>query len=315
MSSPSSYLRSTSWFAYLELVRLPAVFTAMADVVMGFLFTHPRLPSRDRWELALILAASSALYLAGMVLNDVFDLRTDARERPRRPLPSRRISVSAAQRLGWGLLAVGLALAWGAVAWGDGGLRPGWIGTLLAGCIVLYDGYLKRTALGPVGMGACRALNVLLGMSLAATGWRPEHWLVAGALGVYIAGVTWFARNEATRSHRWHLLAAMGVMLAGISLLLEVPHLTDETVVLLQQQPIRWTLLIGALGLLISYRCLGAVIDPTARRVQLAVRHCLTSLVMLDAAISFVVWDIPGAIAVMLLLIPTIFLGQWIYST
>ena len=29
--------------AYVELLRLPAVFTAMADVAMGFLFTHSNL--------------------------------------------------------------------------------------------------------------------------------------------------------------------------------------------------------------------------------------------------------------------------------
>ena len=33
--------------AYLELIRLPNVFTSMADVVMGFLFTHAVLGPSD----------------------------------------------------------------------------------------------------------------------------------------------------------------------------------------------------------------------------------------------------------------------------
>jgi 4-hydroxybenzoate polyprenyltransferase len=71
--------------AYLQLVRLPNVFTAMADILLGFLLTHRRL---DPWpQFALLLVASCLLYLAGMVLNDYFDREQDARERPFRPIP------------------------------------------------------------------------------------------------------------------------------------------------------------------------------------------------------------------------------------
>ena len=61
---------------YLQLMRLPAVFTAMADVTMGFLFVQWggaqwRPTPWDFATLASLLAASSLLYLAGMVLNDV----------------------------------------------------------------------------------------------------------------------------------------------------------------------------------------------------------------------------------------------------
>ena len=55
----------------MQLVRFPAVFTAMADILLGFLLTHSRL---EPWhEFALLLAASSLLYLSGMVLNDYFE--------------------------------------------------------------------------------------------------------------------------------------------------------------------------------------------------------------------------------------------------
>ena len=97
--------------AYLQLVRLPNVFTAMADVLLGYLFTHPRLEPVGHF--ALLLVASSMLYLAGMVLNDYFDQEQDARERPARPLPSGRVTPQAARLLG------------GAVAFGRRGLRLG----------------------------------------------------------------------------------------------------------------------------------------------------------------------------------------------
>ena len=44
---------------YLQLVRLPNLFTAMADVTMGFLFTHAAFGRGDAWVFALLLAASS----------------------------------------------------------------------------------------------------------------------------------------------------------------------------------------------------------------------------------------------------------------
>ena len=57
-------------------------------------------------------------------------------------------------------------------------------------------------------MGGCRMLNVLLGMSVLPGPWRIAHWAAAAGVGVYIAGVTWFARNDARRSDRWQLIAA-----------------------------------------------------------------------------------------------------------
>ena len=87
---------------YLQLCRFPAVFTAMADVFLGFLLVHVELsPTR---EFGLLLAASSCLYLAGMVFNDVFDRKVDARERPNRPIPSGRVARDEA-------LAIGLTLS------------------------------------------------------------------------------------------------------------------------------------------------------------------------------------------------------------
>ena len=120
----------------------------------------------------------------------------------------------------------GIAAGWVAAALA-GRLEPGLIATMLAALIVLYDGVLKPTILAPVAMGGCRTLNVLLGMSAAAadlpqlepgTAWQQAAWLVAAGIGVYIAGVTWFARSEADTSHRGQLLAGTLVMLAGVGM-------------------------------------------------------------------------------------------------
>ena len=51
----------------------------MADVAMGFLFVRKLTAATDACLLVVLLASSSLLYIAGIVLNDVFDLELDSR--------------------------------------------------------------------------------------------------------------------------------------------------------------------------------------------------------------------------------------------
>ncbi len=311
--------------SYLELMRLPNVFTAMADVAMGYLFVQSAAwhwdPWRDSWMLAVLAAASSLLYLGGVVLNDVFDLAADCELRPERPIPSGRVSLRAARRLGWTLLTAGALLGVaGASAGTGGGLWKGHFGSvavapLLAACIVLYDAWLKRTPGGPLAMGSCRMLNVVLGMSVLGTPLGADAWLVAGGLGVYVAGITWFARREAEQSQRLQLALATLLMALGIVLMASFPRWSDRVIPVLQLDPRRWHLLIGALGLLIIWRCVWAVIDPVSVRVRLAVAQCVLSIIVLDAAACYAVRGVYWAGMILLLLLPALFLGRWIETT
>jgi 4-hydroxybenzoate polyprenyltransferase len=302
-------------FAYLQLVRLPNVFTALADVAMGFLFTQP--VGGERWGVfVFLLAASGVLYSAGMMLNDVYDRAIDARERPAPPLPSGRIDAGWAKRLAFGMLGLGVLCGiLASVLARD--LRPLVVSAALANAVVLYDGVLKATPLGPVAMSACRGLNVLLGMSAAPQAWDAVHALIAAAIAVYIIGVTWFARTEAKTSSRVSLTLATLVILAGPALLLRVPsHVAvGELAAPLEMEPERWDLMWAALIALIAWRCVRAIARPTPANVQSAVRHCILSLIVLDAAIVVAVREVPWALAILALLIPAMFLGRWIYST
>ncbi|MGD9721724.1 MAG: UbiA family prenyltransferase [Pirellulales bacterium] len=298
--------------AYLELLRLPNVFTAMADILLGFLFTHERL---EPWpQFALLLGASGLLYLGGMVLNDYFDRQQDARERPQRPIPSGRIRAGTAQRLGLGMLAGGVALGCGAAV-AAGTWLPAIVAVLLAACVLAYDSGLKRTPGGPLAMGACRTLNVLLGMSVAIEPWQPVHWVVAGGVGLYIVGVTLFARREAAVSGRVQLMAGTLILVAGIALLSSAPRWVTGNEWPPVAAPPRWYVFWGLIGLLIAWRCLRAVIEPRPANVQAAVRNCIFALVILDAGAVLAVQDRMWALVILTLLIPTMFLGRWIYST
>src|SRR5438132_881313 len=170
--------------ALAQLMRLPNAFTAMADIGLGALVTGA-LPQQTT-TFVLVLLASTCLYCAGMVWNDYFDVEQDRRERPFRPLPSGRVTMRQALILGTVLLIAGVIFA--ALAdWSPDGLRwrSLWFALLLVAAIFLYDGWLKRTWAGPVGMGGCRFLNVMLGLSVALepiAGWGV---LLAWVIGLY----------------------------------------------------------------------------------------------------------------------------------
>jgi len=306
---------------YLRLLRIANVFTALADVMMGYVLVQQQLAPVP--PLVGLLAASGLLYCAGMVLNDVFDVEADRRWRPERPLAAGRISLRTARRLGFALLLGGVAAGWAtAVAAQVPVWRSGMLATLLAASVLAYDGGMKATRLGPLTMGVCRFLNVMLGASsgpLAGDGGGflgyPPYVLVAAAgLGVYVAGVTWFARREAEPSDGWQLAGAMLVMLGGIALLGLLhdrlppgvrPRLPDRW----------WWMMLALLGLPIARRCVTTVADPTPERVQMAVKHCLLSIIVLDAAVTFLAGSGYDALVVLGLLLPAVVLGRWVYST
>jgi 4-hydroxybenzoate polyprenyltransferase len=143
--------------AWLQLVRLPTIFTALSNILCGFLITHrvPQIKVAEltaQKELWLLLLSTSGLYLGGMVLNDVFDAKLDALERPERPIPSGRISLRSAAILGSVLMLTGVLAA--AMA----GTPSLIIAVMIVPCVLVYNGFLKSTIAAPPGMGACRFL-------------------------------------------------------------------------------------------------------------------------------------------------------------
>ncbi|MGV9215156.1 SCO3242 family prenyltransferase [Micromonospora sp. RB23] len=157
-----------------ELVRAPAALSVPGDVVAGAAAAgalSPRTPA--------LAGASVLLYWAGMAANDWADRRLDAVERPERPIPSGRVTPTAALGLAAGLTAAGVGLA-AAV----GGRRAAALAVPLAASIWGYDLLAKNTAAGPAVMAACRGLDVLLG----ASGGRLTRALPSAAT---VAAHTW----------------------------------------------------------------------------------------------------------------------------
>ncbi len=281
--------------SYFDLIRLPNVVGAVADPLAGFLFVGGGLV--DWTWIAPLIVASILLYSGGMVLNDVCDAERDARVRPERPIPSGYVSRSRARLLAVSFLAGGLLVCTVVSR------RSTVVGTLLVVCIILYDAVWKNIPIAPALMGSCRALNLLLGAS-AVIGAHPTPVFVpAGLIALYVTSVTYFAREEAGTSSRARIrIGTAGVVLAVVGLVL-LPHLT------VRQSP-GYLLGVVLLAGIIGRRGLGAAADLSPRRVQVAVKTYLTSLILFDA---MVVWAVRGwmpAALVSLLLLPVTILAR-----
>jgi len=174
---------------WLQLLRAPNLFTVPGDPLAGFLlasggFLDPRA--------AFAILAALCFYAAGLLDNDLADYVEDRRERPQRPLPSGAAHVGVVSIVAalLGLTGLGLCAA--------GGRMMLEVGVALLLAIGLYNHGLKRLAgVGPINMGLCRGLSLLLGAVATGPDLLPPLVLSAVlGLTLYIALVTHLARIE-----------------------------------------------------------------------------------------------------------------------
>lgn len=299
--------------AWAQLVRLPNVFTAPADVIAGAALSlyvpheYNGLPS----NIFLLCLISVCYYMAGMILNDVADIEEDSRERPFRPIPSGRIGKRSASIAGFGLLAAGLLL--GILQLPAG---ASWRQSLplyaLPVLILLYNFWLKHTWLGPITMGLCRGFNLLLGTIMV-----PELavvcYLAAAVSTIYITGVTIIAFEETQRLSRWRMrlgqivIFLSTIVFAGIYLdisrLKGMPEHVDYV-----------NYFVIAIILMPVFIWIRAVDKPEPAIVGKAIKYSILGLIVIDAI--HVMFPIGWAgLLVLLFLIPALYLGKFIYST
>lgn len=280
MAEQQSYWHRTVG-GYVDLVRVPNLFTAPPDVILGAALVGALGGEFSLVAVGGLAVASMLLYAGGTSLNDVFDAERDALERPGRPIPSGRVSKRQASVLGVGLLVCGVFLATLTA-----GVDAGVVATAIALGITLYDGVLKGTVPGNLTMGAIRGLNVFLGTTVTVTAVSLPVWALAVpvVLAGYIAAVTYLADHETRRADRTRVRVLLAVVAVAV---LAAP------VVLL-------TATVG-LGRLVGGVALGTVFvawvgptlwrayrEPEPSRVGPAIGVCVLGLVLLDAAFAAV---------------------------
>lgn len=288
--------------AYASLVRVPNLFTAPPDVLLGATLVTGGVAAAPR-EVAGLALASVLLYAAGTILNDAFDAPVDARERPERPIPSGEVTRRAAFAAGAGLLFLGVVVALLTV-----GPTAGGVSALLAVGVLLYDGVLKGSSAGFLAMGAVRGINVLLGTTAAGSlpaGAAVPAVAVPVVVAAYIAAVTYMAAREREGENRTAIrVAAGGVTLGALAVAGTVWWVRPDLVAAVL------AIGLGTAFLWWTGRPLRrAFVDPTPERVGAAVGACVLGLVLLDAALAAAIDPASGSLGAAFLL-PAVLLSR-----
>jgi len=180
----------------LRLFRAPGILTAWADIFTGYLLLRiAGIGQSSPTPLAFLLAATACLHLSGMIWNDLFDLKFDAKHMPDRPLPSGVVSVTHAFILGAILMIAGILISMVA------GMYSFVAASALAALILSYHAGAKRIeAVGAIIYGCNRGVTLVLGMSvhsyISLIPQVPEIWLPTVLIAIYAAAFAVLLRQR-----------------------------------------------------------------------------------------------------------------------
>ena len=259
---------------YLRLIRPANIVTSIADILAGIaisgFFTNFTFNQANIFPVLLLCLSTIGLYGGGIVFNDVFDAELDKVERPERPIPSGLINISEASWLGGLLLLAGIISA----------ALVSYISGILALSIALaalfYDKYGKHYSfLGPLNMGFCRGLNLLLGISIIAAALN-EWFFLAAVPVIYIYSITMISRGEVHGGSRKSLYTAAALYLIVLGFILYISIIEEQLV---------WTLIfLLFLAWMIFRPLLHAIQEPIGKNIGMAVKAGVISLIIMDAA-------------------------------
>jgi hypothetical protein len=279
---------------YLRLMRPANIVTAVSDILAGAaLVTYAGMDDRypSLWlSLYWLILSTIGLYGGGVVFNDVFDAALDRVERPERPIPSGLISVTEAAWLGSVLLIAGVVAAFMFSS------LSGAIAIAIAAAALVYDKWGKhQNVLGPLNMGLCRGLNLLLGMSLLSETIAHVDFLTIVPIFpvLYIAAITMISRGEVHGGKSNTILAAAG--LYGVVILaIATLSITNQTY---------YTLAFLALLIVLIFPPLvRAFREPIGPNIGKAVKAGVLALIIMNACWAAATGSIFLAVIIALLL-------------
>lgn len=250
----------------LKLGRVSNLPTVWTNVLAGAALVNPGFD----W-LSVIIAATavSLLYVAGMFLNDVFDLEWDRRHQPARPLVTGEAQTNEVAGLSIVFMATAIVLV--LVASAGGRVIPALLSTAgLIGLIVLYDWKHKQWSVSPWIMGACR-LMVYLTSAVIVGVWNWQVLAAGLCLLGYIAAITYLARMEHVNKLNSYWPVILLALPPGFALYLGFKDL--------------WSWLLVAALLVWLIRAVRYLKPGRQRKVPQAIGALLAGIALIDTAI------------------------------
>lgn len=258
----------------LRLTRPANVITAVSDILAGIAISGYFVNvSGDEYSckpLILLIISTMGLYAGGVVFNDVFDAKLDAVERPERPIPSGVVTKAGAAV--WGIL----LLLGGITAAVNVNATAAVLSIAIAVCALVYDKWCKHHFIaGPLTMGLCRGLNLLLGISIipaTISAW----WYLAFVPVVYIAAITTVSRGEVHGGNKTNLYIAVCLYTIVIATLLAFSIMLNHWQTALA--------FIAGFCFMIMPPLLKAIRQPVGPLIGKAVKAGVIALILMNAA-------------------------------
>lgn len=281
------------------MMRPANVVTSVADVLAGAAISgiFSAAIFQDHLQAIIMLCFSTAcLYGGGIVFNDVFDADLDKIERPERAIPSGRVSLQQASVFGSILLLAGIISA-GLVSMESASLAVG-----ISLFALLYNKISKHHPFwGPLNMGLCRGLNLLLGMSILMEA-LPQWYFLAIVPIVYIFSITMISRGEVHGGGRKNLYIAAILYSIVTGFILYFSYLNNKlllsAIILI---PFLW---------MIFKPLIKAIQNPIGKNIGGAVKAGVISLILMDAAWAATFSTIYAALIIACLLPLSIWLAK-----
>jgi 4-hydroxybenzoate polyprenyltransferase len=282
---------------FLRLTRPANIVTAISDILAGAAIAGYAGGMTELPAVLLLILATIGLYGGGVVFNDVFDAALDRLERPERPIPSGLITEKEGAFLGTSLLIVGVAAAFGVAAY-----PSGMIAFAIAVAALIYDKWGKHhLILGPLNMGLCRGLNLLLGISV-----MPDAMFQYGYFAVipiiYIAAITMISRGEVHGGKSKTILFAAFLYLVVILSILYVSITQSNSTYSL--------FFLVILAIFIYPPLLKAFREPVGRKIGKAVKAGVLALIVMNASWAAAFGAVYLALLIVLLLPVSILLAK-----
>lgn len=271
--------------SYLQLTRPANLVTAVADILAGMAIAQFTFSDfSPHW----LILSTLGLYGGGVVMNDVFDAKLDALERPERPIPSGRVSLASAAALGISLLVLGIFAAT------IYSFQSGIIAATVALLTVIYNRFAKHHAfLGPLTMGMCRGGNLILGMSVFPESFQKWGWVAVLPIA-YIFAITMISQDEVHGGKKRTLYIAALLYLTVLMIQIIIAQKQGNLLLALP--------FVGLHAWLIGRPLWNAIQNPIGPLIGKAVKAGVISLIVMNAswAVTFGLW--PVGVAILLLL-------------
>ena len=274
------------------------IVTSVSDVLAGIAISgfliNANFSADDIFPAILLCISTIGLYGGGVVFNDVFDAALDKIERPERPIPKGTVTIRGAAILGSVLLLAGIITA----------AFVSKLSCLLAVSIAIaalvYNKWSKHHVwAGPLNMGLCRGLNLLLGISVVISS-ISEWWFLAIVPIIYIAAITMISRGEVHGGSKRTVDAAVllkSIVIAAILLLSQAKGMLWWTIIFLL--PFAW---------MIFTALIKAIRTPAPQNIGKAVKAGVIALILMNAAWA-AAFGMTGLAFLMILLLP---LSLWL---